>query len=110
MSQLVYSVTSAAGYRDGQGVFDDSCLRPEVSSPTLHGQFVDASHIQRCGHAPLEALCSLRLTPERPTSGRDAAWRQAGVEDFAVGMRMNELAEAEELFGRVPGAVRRRDP
>jgi poly(3-hydroxybutyrate) depolymerase len=74
----------------------------EVSSPTLLGQFVDTSHINAAGtlRSKLYVLSGYTgaLLPlvVMPHGGRQ------GVEDFAVGMRMNELAEQKNFLGAYP--------
>jgi poly(3-hydroxybutyrate) depolymerase len=82
----------------------------EVSSPTLHGQFVDASHINAAGtlRSKLYVLSGYTGAPlplvVMPPGGRQ------GVEDFAVGMRMNELAEQKNFLARTRRSPPSRTP
>src|ERR1700704_6415790 len=88
MSLQVYSVTSAAGLprRPKGGSHDHAFGRGLLA----HVAWAIRRHVphQRCGHAPLEALCSLRLRRSAPPLVVIPHGGRQGVEDFAVGMRM----------------------
>jgi poly(3-hydroxybutyrate) depolymerase len=74
----------------------------EVSSPTLLGQFVDTSHINAAGTLRSKLYMFSPATPERPPLVVIPHGGRQGVEDFAVGMRMNELAEQKNFLGAYP--------